>query len=185
MYEHDPARTTYQDACDLLLSQRLPCPPIPKRFISRLQQTRYSALFTTEPTMPDPYHFQFYLNQVLTGRYQTMAVFGVSGHGISSKAMHNYLIEDHLVVLLQDGLPDQPEGWQENLMEEYGVISQLSIACQDAVQNQKLKEDETLVICRSFFDFPQWGVINRSGDRIIWKTVENPIQSAIDWLMIE
>lgn len=183
MYEHDPARTCYQSACELLMAEGLPCPPVPRKFLRKLQQTRYTALFTSSPAFPDPYHFLFYLNQLLTGQCQPMVAFGVSGHGFSSRAMHLYLVDDHIAVLLQDGLPQEPGGWSARQQQDYDLVSQLSIACQDAVQSQKLAADEKLVICRSFFQPGQWGVIKNTGEKIHWHNSSQPLQSGIDWLV--
>lgn len=182
MYEHYPARINYQAACQLLMSEGLPCPLIPYKLTEQLQQTRYSAMFTTEPTLPDPYHFLFYLNRLLNGEVEAMAAFGVSGHGFYSKAMHYYLVDDHIAVFLQDGLPEQQGTWTSERQQDYETISILTIACQDAVQNQTLSPNEKLVICRSFYQPPQWGVINESGEKRLWETVENPLQSALNWL---
>lgn len=183
MHEHDPARTSYQSACDLLMNEGLPCPPVPHKFLQKLQQTRYSALFTSNPVFPDPYHFLFYLNQLLTGQCQQMVAFGVSGHGFSSRAMHFYLVDDHIAVLLQDGLPAEPGDWTARQQQDYDLVSQLSIACQDAVQRQQLGVDEKLVICRSFFQAGQWGVVRESGEKIQWHDSNNPLLSGTDWLV--
>ena len=182
MFEHDPARNCYQSACALLISEGLPCPPVHHKFTGKLQQTRYSALFTTEPSLPDPYHFQFYLNHLLSGQCPSMVVFGVSGHGFASRAMHYYLIDKHIAVLFQDGLPEAPEGWVEKQAVDYDLASQLYIACQDAVQAKQLAADEKLVICRSFFLPGQWGIIKQSGEKVKWETATNPLEAAIEWL---
>ena len=183
MFEHHQALTSYQSACELLMSEGLPCPPIPKKFTNMIRQTRHSAIFSSAPSLPDPYHFLFYLNRLLSGENQPLAVFGCSGHGLSSKAMHYYLIDEHIAVLLQDGLPNDPGNWRVEQEQDYDAVSQICIACQDAVLSQKLKVDEKLVICRSFFEPNQWGVIKKSGDKVIWHLTDNPIQASVNWLL--
>ena len=183
MYEHNPALTSYQSACELLASEGLPCPPVPRKFTRNLRQTRYSALFTTNPSLPDPYHFLFYFNQVLAGKSLPMVAFGVSGHGVYSRAMHYYLIDEHIAVLLQDGLPDEAGGWRIRQEQDYDAVSQLFIACQDAVQSHKLAGNKKLVICRSFFVPGQWGVIRQTAEKELWHYADNPLLAGIDWLL--
>lgn len=182
MFEHERGRNCYQLAVALLTSEGLPCPPLHHKFIVKLQQIPHSALFTTDPSLPDPYHFQFYLNQLLTGQCPRMVVFGVSGHGFSSRAMHYYMIDQHIAVLFQDGLPETPEGWQEKQIVDYDLTSQLYIACQDSVATNHLAADEKLVICRSFFQPGHWGIIKQSGEKVKWEMAANPLEAAADWL---
>ena len=99
-----------------------------------------------------------------------------------SKAMHYYMVDDHIAVLLQDGLPDEAEEWRSRRQQDYDFVAQLSIACQDAVQNKQLAADEKLVICRSFYQPGQWGIIKQSGKKVSWQTDSNPLQASADWL---
>ena len=166
----------------MLLEDGFPCPPVPHQFTNQLQQVRYSALFTSAPSLPDPYHFLFYMNQVLSGNCPDMVTFGLSGHGASSHAMHYYLIENNVAILLQDALPTEPGDWTSNTQQDYQAISEIVIASQDAVEKNLIASDDKLVICRSFYQPPQWGIVNSQGEKIHWNQTNDPIEDCMKWL---
>ena len=173
----------YQSACEQLMIEGFPCPPIPRKWSLCLHQVPCTAVFTTRPELPSPYFFQYYQQQMLEGQYQPMVAFGVCGHGVGSMAMHYYLLESNIVVLLQDALPDEPGDWSSQRQQDYESISALVIASQDAVLRGKLSTDEKIVICRSLSTPPQWGVVDSGGSRRIWESTSSPLESIINWLV--
>ncbi|OED45601.1 hypothetical protein ACH42_04955 [Endozoicomonas sp. (ex Bugula neritina AB1)] len=182
MFKDNDQLISYIAANQHLLSEGFPCPPVPHHHAQKLHSCGHHSYFTTEPSLPALYHHNYYFQSLLSGTATELSAFGVSGHGFNTSAMHFYLVDGPLAVLLQDPIPLEPDHWCEKLQEEYQAISVLAIICEDALHQGVIKEGEKLVICRSLTQTPQWGILTSSGSKQQWHNHSDPLQEALSWL---
>ncbi|WP_299734880.1 hypothetical protein [uncultured Endozoicomonas sp.] len=172
---------------ELLLSQEMPLPPIPREMSDKLCCISNSQYYSNRTDIPSPWRIQWFMEEFMSKPVEDYLVVGYAGHGVESYALHYYLVTSNLAVFFQiaaetpyRGIPAENS---DILEKQYRLISSLEIAIEQAKLSGLFDETSRLVISKPLFMMPRWGVQNKEKNTVDnWEFANAPLVGAATWL---
>jgi hypothetical protein len=106
----------------------LPAPEVPAHWAPRLRERDEWLFCTGEPPQRSLYDFDEYVELALAGSIENGLTIGLQGYGVNNHALHYYLVEDELLLLLQwrwGNAYDNPDECRQRLTAACAALSRL------------------------------------------------------------
>lgn len=147
-----------EQARQLFAGSGLPLPYIPPEMAGDIRQVG-EWVYGTRSDEPYLYHLPGFAAEVGTKPVADYLLFGQSGHGINSWAMHYYLVRGPLALFVQEGwggaYGDRAED-SRTVAERFRQAETLVHAVNAAWQRGAFQPDERLVVIASSFTGSSW-----------------------------
>lgn len=158
-------------------SQHLELPFIPSGMRNKLMQLQLD-LFGTRET-ETIYDVNYFIAELLTGDVNNYVLFGFGGHGISSRAMHYYAVNEHLAVFYQLDFGNvfrDEEASADRVLGMFYTIPLIFNEIEKSSSAGLIPEGQRLLIVQSDFYGSGWGWIEGRQEKInekAWHAYEN------------
>jgi hypothetical protein len=167
----------------LFAAQRLPFPSLPESLSARLRQ-RGEFVFTTIDHRYGPYAIYHYAEPLRSGGdSDDYAVIGFDGHGISSHAVHYYLVEGRLALFIQrpwGGVYMDPETFRPIIEQAFKLAGQVREEMALVHRMGLVLPGRRLIAVLSMSEsYCGWGWLPDGHESIVWHETEQALEGAL------
>ncbi|WP_419834631.1 hypothetical protein [Endozoicomonas atrinae] len=112
----------------------IPFPPVPKNLSDHLIPLSEIALGSCPTDIP-LYNLEAHLDQLLTRWPSDYVMYGLSGHGFNSRALHYYLVTEQCALFIQRSIPVlSPSSFQPELFSQL-MQQTIELSCHPALDS--------------------------------------------------
>jgi hypothetical protein len=150
-----------KEARQLYAGAGLPFPPIPAELASQVQNVA-NWIYGTRDDRLFLYEIDAFVDEAVAGEVANYVLFGHSGHGVNSYAIHFYLVRGPLALFVQVGwggaymTSEDNEQAAQRLARILTDTKELIAAAESAAQQGKLATGERFIVVLSSFYGSQW-----------------------------
>ena len=180
--EDAPELAPVEELFAMLQEAELPFPPMPRELADRLEEVG-PWLYATRPIEASPYEAGLWLDEVLEG-VEDYVLVGHAGYGLSSWAMHYYLVFGGLAVIAQvrwGHATSDDEKAAARLRDCIQAVEDLYVETEVARAEGRLAPDERIVVVEHPRAGSLWArvKIGTSRDEAPWQTAPNAALAAL------
>jgi hypothetical protein len=171
------ARRYFQD-------EKLQMPFVPTNEQPKIKKLQ-SGLFSSRNGITEVYDANVYIKEVLSEKVANYVLFGFAGHGVNSRAIHYYAVNEHLAIFIQLGYGNINEDTKAVHDRIDGLLHSIQfffMSMDEAAKADLINEGKRLLVVESDFAGSGWGWIEGTPGEIkqaTWHSDGNTIVAAL------